>query len=128
MSELNSVVPETFTVGELVVVSLDGLLAAAALHLGEPDEAGSRLEAPDPQQAWLALFAASALLEQLGPLMSEDVVVPYRAGFARLVEKFAAEHPAFHLPGLWAKPEAPAVASLDGVVAGVMAAIDAEGA
>lgn len=123
-STLSSVVPEAFSVGELVAVSIEGLLNAASAHLGEPDEAGLVLEAPEPQQAWLALLAASALLERLGPMMSDDAVVPFRAGFARLVEKFAADHPDFHLPGLWREAPPPPVANLDGVVAAVLAAFE----
>lgn len=126
MSELTSVVPQAFTVGELVAVSLDSLLNTASLHLGEPDEAGLALETPDAQQAWLSLYATAALLENLGPMMSDDAVVPFRAGFARLVEKFTAEHRDFHLPGLWAEKERPPVANLDGLVAAVSAAFDAE--
>lgn len=118
---------DTFSVGELVATSLDALINAAALHLGEPDvHTALPLEQPDRHQAWLALYAASALLEQLGPLMDEDALVPFRAGFSRLVITFAEQHPDFELPGMWAKPAPQPMANLDGVVAAVAAAFAEE--
>lgn len=89
-----------FTVGEVVLTSLEALLSAAALHLGEAMPDGRRLDTPDPQEAWLALLSASALLNHVGALMKPEHLAPRQATLDRLLKRLAERHPTtrFTLP------------------------------
>lgn len=93
-----------FSVTELTLSVLDGFLAAAGLHLGEPAADGARLEQPEAVQAWIALKAASSLMDQLSPVMSEDARLPFQARLSFLLSKLEARGPrkpvkaATHMP------------------------------
>jgi hypothetical protein len=89
---------EPFSVGQLVLTSLEAFLNAAALHLGDALPDGRRLDATDPQEAWRALLGASALLNQFGPLMKGDKLVPYEAGLAHLLERLGQAYPDARFP------------------------------
>lgn len=110
---------EPFTVGQLVLTSLESFFSAASLHLGDALPDGRKLEATDPQEAWRALLAASALVNQFAPLMTDDRLVPYQAGLEHLLQRLGETYPdarfaapAWLVEGLRAsQPEAP-VASL----------------
>ena len=79
---------------EVIATSLESLLAAAALHLGEATAEGARLAAPDPQEAWRALLAADALISSLDRLVHPA----FKGEMARLAALLAARHPALELP------------------------------
>jgi hypothetical protein len=110
---------EPFTVGQLVLTSLESFFSAASLHLGDALPDGRKLAATDPQEAWRALLAASALLNQFAPLMTDNRLVPYQAGLEHLLQRLGETYPNARFPapawlveGLRAvDPEAP-VASL----------------
>lgn len=89
---------EPFTVGQLVVSSIEAFFSAATLHLGEALPDGRRLPATDPMEAWRALLAASALLSQLGPLMAPEKLMPYQAGLDYLLNQLATQHPTMAFP------------------------------
>lgn len=74
--------------------ALQSFLAAASLHLGEPLADGTRLAAPDAQEAWKALLAADALLRALGPLASDE----FKGAFAHLTRRFASQNPEGQFP------------------------------
>ena len=48
-----------FTVGQLVLTSLETFFSAASLHLGDALPDGRKLDATDPQEAWRAVLAAA---------------------------------------------------------------------
>ncbi|MDB5096225.1 MAG: hypothetical protein JWM80_646 [Cyanobacteria bacterium RYN_339] len=114
---------EPFTVGQLVLTSLESFFSAASLHLGDALPDGRKLDATDPQEAWRALLAASALLNQFAPLMADNRLVPYQAGLEHLLQRLGQAYPearfaapAWLVEGLRAnQPETP-VASLVDVV------------
>jgi hypothetical protein len=87
-----------FTVGQLVISAIEAFFSAAALHLGESLPDGRKLDQTDPMEAWRALLGASALLNQLGPLMADAKLVPYQAGLDHLLAKLAAEYPTTRFP------------------------------
>jgi|GEM_PF-3349002 hypothetical protein len=82
-----------FKVAQIVATSIDALLSAASLNLGEPLADGSRLAEPDPVEAYLATMAAHTLIERMGPLMTDTVRMPFEAAIARLAKLFAEKHP-----------------------------------
>ncbi|MFP5501270.1 MAG: hypothetical protein ACLGIN_02195 [Candidatus Sericytochromatia bacterium] len=84
--------------GELIALSLDALINTASAYLGEPMPDGRRLESPEAAQAWLALYAATALLERMGPLMRPEALAPFRTGLSRAALAFAEAHPDFVPP------------------------------
>lgn len=86
--------PATPVAREVIATSLESLLAAAALHLGEATASGARLAAPDPQEAWRALLAAEAVISALDRLMHPA----FQAELARLAALLAERHPALALP------------------------------
>lgn len=79
---------------EVIALTLQGLLATAALHLGETLPDGTAIAERDPQEAWRALLSATALVRQFAPMLHE--------GFARTLEtllnRFAASYPTLELP------------------------------
>lgn len=109
MSEANATV--AFSVSEMTLSILEGFLAAASLHLGDTSPEGVRLEKREPMQAWLALKSAGALMDQLAPVMHEDVRVPLHARLTYLFERLEAA-----VPQVPAESRTPPVASLKGVV------------
>jgi hypothetical protein len=84
----------------VVLTSLEALLSAAALNLGEAMPDGRRLAKPDPQEAWVALLTASAILSHTGPLMKPEAAAPRQATLDRLLALLAQRHPneQFRLP------------------------------
>jgi hypothetical protein len=84
---------EPFTVGQLVLTSLETFFSAASLHLGDALPDGRKLEQTDPQEAWRALLAASALVNQFAPLMTDDRLVPYQAGLEHLLQRLGETYP-----------------------------------
>lgn len=84
---------EPFEVGEIVVTSLEALLSAAALNLGDVMSDGKRLLSPNPQQAYLALVSASALVVELSPLMEPSIFEHYQAALLGLCERFSNAFP-----------------------------------
>lgn len=100
-----------FSVSDLTLTILEGFLAAASLHLGETSPEGVRLERPDPLQAWLALKSAGALMDQLAPVMNEDVRVPLHARLSFLFEQLESRVPKDAAPSRTSP-----VASLRGVL------------
>jgi hypothetical protein len=82
-----------FTVAEVVLTSLEALLSAARLHLGEAMADGRRLDQTDPQEAWRALLAASALVSHTGALMAPEALAPRQAELERLLALLAERHP-----------------------------------
>lgn len=109
MSEAKASV--AFSVSELTLSILEGFLAAASLHLGDTSPEGVRLEKREPMQAWLALKSAGALMDQLAPVMNEDLRVPLHARLTFLFERLEAA-----VPQVPAESRTPPVASLKGVV------------
>jgi hypothetical protein len=90
-------------VGALAAGTLAGqavhmCLSAAALHLGEPDDRGRRLAAPQPQAAWLAILAADALTDALLPRLDADTADGLGRSLGQLMAKFAARYPTFQAP------------------------------
>jgi hypothetical protein len=90
-------------VGALAAGTLAGqavhmCLSAAALHLGEPDDRGRRLAAPQPQAAWLAILAADALTDALLPHLDADTADGLGRSLGQLMAKFAARYPTFQAP------------------------------
>lgn len=104
---------QPFKVAEVVVTSLEALISAAALHLGDamPDGRGLPADQRDPVEAWFALLGAGALVDQLGPLMQAEIRDAYRSRIEGLVDRLAKEHPARKFPA-----PAPVVSSLKGLV------------
>ncbi|MFP5501271.1 MAG: hypothetical protein ACLGIN_02200 [Candidatus Sericytochromatia bacterium] len=86
-----SATPDPQTV---IATSLESLLAAAALHLGEATAEGARLAGPDPQEAWRALLAADAMIQALDRLVHPA----FKAETSRLAALLAARRPALALP------------------------------
>lgn len=80
-------------VGEVVATSLEALLSAAALHLGEPMPDGRKLMKADPMEAWRALLAATGLLRYVGPLMDPAVAEGYAATLQQRLDLLAARYP-----------------------------------
>ena len=111
---------DPFSVGTLVATALDSFLSAAALHLGDALPSGRTLADRDATEAFLALVAASALLDQLGPVMNDDVKLPFQAGLANLARRFAAQHPRVALPRLTPPP----VTSLQSLIKAAWDTID----
>jgi hypothetical protein len=102
-----------FKVAEIVVTSLEALLSAAALHLGEalPDGRQLAVTERDPVEAWMALLSASALVEQMGRYMNETARKAFEGKLQALVDKLAAQHGDKQFPA-----PAPVVSSLTGLV------------
>lgn len=93
-------------VGYLVAASLEAFFATAEGHLGDARPDGSRVALPDPQEAYLALLAASSLVDQLCHVMAPALHQTYATRLERLLALYEARHPGPHA-------EAPApVASL----------------
>ncbi|MNR94203.1 hypothetical protein D3C72_252760 [compost metagenome] len=109
MSEANGNL--AFSVSELTLSILEGFLAAASLHLGDTSPEGVRLQKAEPMQAWLALKSAGALMDQLAPVMHEDVRVPLHARLTFLFERLEAA-----VPQVPVESRTPPVASLQDVV------------
>jgi hypothetical protein len=111
-----------FTVSELIATSLDALVSAASLHLGEALPDGRRLDQPDPMEAWRALLAIHALLGQLGPMMDDGAIAPFKNAYAYLIKRLAERHPGeeFPVPG----PLLAMVRAADGQAAGPRALPD----
>lgn len=97
------------TVAEIVFSSLDALLAAARMNLGHSDALGRKMDTPDPIEAWVAMMSASALLQQLQPVLPAKVRAPYEQELAELVQRFSAKHADLQVPtpGLAARPATP---------------------
>lgn len=102
-----------FKVAEVVVTSLEALISAAALHLGDAMPDGCALGAADrdPNEAWFALLAASALVDQLGPMMDVGLREGWQARLSGLAERLAQAYPQKEFPA-----PAPVVSSLKGLV------------
>ena len=102
-----------FQVAEVVVTSLEALISAAALHLGDrmPDGRGLTTGQQDPVEAWFALLGAGALVDQLGPLMQAEIRDGYRSRIEGLVDRLAKGYPTKKFPA-----PAPVVSSLKGLV------------
>ncbi len=77
-----------FSVSDLTLTTLEGFLVAAELHLGVDNPKGVAIAQPDPMQAWMALKAAGALMDQFGPILSEDFRIPLNARLTFLIERF----------------------------------------
>ncbi len=103
----------SFKVAEVVVTSLEALISAAALNLGDalPDGRALAAAARDPIEAWFALLAAGALVDQLGPMMNIELREGYRERLTDLAERLAEAHPQKDFP-----VPAPVVSSLKGLV------------
>lgn len=89
---------EPFTVGQLAATAIEAFFSAAALHLGEALPDGRKLDATDPMEAWRAILGASALINQLGPLMIDARLMPYQAGLDHLLAEIARRHPTMEFP------------------------------
>lgn len=102
-----------FKVAEIVVTSLEALISAAALHLGEALPDGRKLSEAerDPVEAWMALLSASALVEQMGRYMRDDLRQTFEKRVTGLVEQLAAKYGDRQFPA-----PAPVVSSLTGLV------------
>jgi hypothetical protein len=87
-----------FVVGEVVATSLEALLSAAALHLGEAMPDGRKLAKTDPQEAWRALMAATGMLRYVGPLMDKAIADGYQATLQKRLALLAARHPNVEFP------------------------------
>ena len=85
-------------VGRQVETALKAFLSAAALHLGDALPDGSRLPAPDPEEAWRALLCAVALADALGPVMPPALHATYDPALEALLARFAAAHGTRELP------------------------------
>ncbi|MFN3428919.1 MAG: hypothetical protein ACK46X_03080 [Candidatus Sericytochromatia bacterium] len=86
--------------GTLVAATLAGqavqmCLSAARLHLGDPDERGRRLATPTPDDAWLAILAADALIDALLPLVDSDTATALGQSLGQLLAAFPARYPAY---------------------------------
>lgn len=126
---------EPFTVAELLATSLESFMGAAHLHLGGALEDGRKLTERDPQEAWRALLAAAALLNQFEPMMSEEVLLPLQERLRDYLRQLGAQHPDEEFPApLWLIEQLYAnaddadqpVASLEGVVAEAFAELEQE--
>ena len=102
-----------FKVAEVVVTSLEALISAAALHLGDalPDGRALAVADRDPGEAWFALLAAGALVDQLGPMMDVAIREGWQDRISGLAERLAEAHPHRQFPA-----PAPVVSSLEGLV------------
>lgn len=89
---------QPFTVGEVVLTSLDALTSAAALHLGEAMPGGGRLERPDPQEAWKAILAASGMLHHVGALMQPEALARAESRLQAVARRLASLHPDAEFP------------------------------
>lgn len=87
-----------FTVGEVVLTSLDALLSAAALNLGEAMPDGRTLDRPDAQEAWKAILAASGMLKHVGPLMKESAWRQAEERLQAVTSRLATLHPDTEFP------------------------------
>lgn len=83
---------QPFAVGEVVLTSLEALVSAAALNLGDAMPNGQTLAKPDPQEAWYALLAASGLMNHVGPLMKAGPREKLESRLAELLERFSKLH------------------------------------
>jgi hypothetical protein len=106
----------------LTAHALDALFTSASLHLGEANVRDERLRECDPKEAWLALYAAGSLLDRISPLLSEDVLVPYRASFTRLGQLFAERHEDF---AIFESPRETPVSSLVDLANAMVAELEA---
>lgn len=88
----------TFSVGELLVTSLDGLLTAAALHMGDKLADGRGLRETDATECWLALLGAAGLLVELAPVLRDEVKRPYEAILADLLQRYGEAFPDRKVP------------------------------
>lgn len=77
---------ELLPVGQVIGESIDALLLAAALHLGEATPDGRRLARPSGDEAWRALLAASAMIHAVGPMMEPMVASRYAAALQANLE------------------------------------------
>jgi hypothetical protein len=84
--------------GTLAGQAVHMCLSAAALHLGEADERGRRLAAPQPQAAWLAIIAAEALTDALLPHLDADTADGLGRSLGQLMAKFSARYPTYQAP------------------------------
>jgi hypothetical protein len=102
-----------FKVAEVVVTSLEALISAAALHLGDalPDGRALPTADQDADEAWFALLAAGALVDQLGPMMDPKIRQGWQDRLGELAERLAEAYPQKEFPA-----PAPVVASLQGLV------------
>lgn len=102
-----------FKVAEIVVTSLEALISAAALHLGEQLPDGRQLpEAErDPIEAWMAILGASSLVDQLGRYMRDDLRQTFETRVQGLTEALATRYGDRPFPA-----PAPVVSSLNGLV------------
>ena len=89
-----------FTVAEVMVTAMEALLSAAALHLGDalPDGRQLPAERRDPMEAWLALVGVAAWLEQLGPMMAEQIRGGYNERTEALLARLASRYPDASFP------------------------------
>lgn len=87
-----------FEVGEVVATSLEALLSAAALNLGEPMPDGRKLAIPDGMEAWRALLGATGLLRYVGPLMDPAKARAYEATLQQHLAQLAAMYPDEEFP------------------------------
>jgi hypothetical protein len=84
--------------GTLAGQAVQMCLSAAALHLGEPDDRGRRLAAPQPQAAWLAILATDALTDALVPYLDADTADGLGRSLGQLMATFAARYPTHQAP------------------------------
>jgi hypothetical protein len=89
---------DALAAGTLAGQAVHMCMSAAALHLGEPDDRGRRLAAPQPQSAWLAILAADALTDALLPHLDADTADGLGRSLGQLMAKFAARYPTHQAP------------------------------
>lgn len=90
--------PGTLDAAALAGQAVQMCLSAARLHLGEPDERGRRLAAPEPQGAWLAILAADALIDALLPLLDTETATNVGAALGQVLAAFPARYPTYQAP------------------------------
>jgi hypothetical protein len=87
--------PGTLDAAGLAGQAVQMCLSAASLHLGDSDERGRRLAAPEPGDAWLAILAADALIDALLPLLDSETATALGQSLGRLVAAFPARYPTY---------------------------------
>lgn len=96
---------ELVPVGQVIGESIDALLLAAALHLGESTPDGRRVARPDADEAWRAILAAGAMVHAVGGMMDPLVASRYAAALQANLEllKRRFPHREFPVPPIFAR-------------------------
>lgn len=89
---------ELVPVGQVIGESIDALLLAAALHLGEATPDGRRVARPNADEAWRAILAASAMIHAVGDMMEPLVASRYAAALQANLELLKRRFPNREFP------------------------------